>query len=183
MFFYIYIDTRLDPVKYFGEDRYYIFSTLFAVVLWGLIINALFATNKKTKYFVATFIILALFVINNANLISQHIDQIQYKSAMNTRFITYLKENSSQFGKNSVIVAPYYLSWPTSLINLFILPNTNFILPSDNWERINWQNRKNVFVFDYNYQLEPGKDFDPQKGKLVNFTQLYREGKKITFLN
>lgn len=183
-FLYMYVDTRINiQIPPFGENRYYLPSSVFAVIMWALILKALFL-RKKITYLIVSLIILIVFVIYNTSVSWKHIDSIQYQSEMFKRFISYLKNDSDACKKGSVIVTPSYLMWPGPMITQYTCPGTTFFIPSeDGWEEELWINKNNVFVFDYNYEREVGKDLNPKKGKVLDLTQKYRAGEKIIFLN
>jgi len=181
MFLYMYVDTRLDVTKYFGEDRYFIFSSLFAAIMWAILLKALF-TKNEISYKIATLFVLIVFVTNNTNMVWRHFDSIQYKSEAFKKFISYIKYISPQFEKDSIIIVPSYLQWPAALITEFISPNVDFPIPVDGWENKYWSIRNKVWVIDYNYDRIPSKDFDSEKGYIVDLTKNYRSGKKIQFL-
>lgn len=182
MFLYLYVDVRLDPTIGFGENRYYLFSSMMAVIMWALIIKATFI--KKVKlYIIISIVILSAFVYSNTANIWRHIDKIQYQSEMFKNFITYIKENSYKYIKDSVIVTPYYLNWCTPLITEFINKNVTISLTPDGWEKKYWNKREKVFVYDYYYSKSPSGEPDISSGKVVDLTDEYRRGEKNVFLH
>jgi len=174
MLTYMYVDTRLNVLNGFGEDRYYLLPSMFAVILWSMIIKAVFY-KRKIRYVIISTLLLFVFVFYNMQKIRTHINKIQYQSEMNKKFISYFKDNHNSIPNDSYIVAPSYLAWPNPLITDVILENKNveFILTSTDWQKNLWSKKNKVFVFDYDYQNE----------KLINLTDDFRNGEKITFKN
>ena len=180
MFLYMYVDTRLDVTKYFGEDRYFIFSILFAVVTWAILLKALFL-NKETLYRLATLFILIPFVVNNLTLIWRHFDNIQYKSEFLRRFTAHIKLISPEFEKGTIIIVPSYLQWPAAMIMEHVSPNIDFQLAVDGWEKKYWNVRDKVRVFDYKYEMVLVEHIDPKKWYFIDLTNEYRSGRPIKF--
>lgn len=174
MFLYMYVDPRLNVLGSFGEDRYFLPSLLFAVILWAMIIRALFLESKK-KYLAASIILLIFFALYNTNKIWWHIESIQYKSEMMNGFINYFRENRNNFKEGSIFVAPSYLSWPGSLITEIILKDksSQFVVESRLWNKDIWSQKETVYVFDYDYKNR----------KLIDLTGKYRSGEKVELLN
>ena len=184
MFTYLYPDPRLDVTKSFGEDRYYLLSSLFAVVIWSMILKALFVKHS-TALLITSTLILSSFIIYNASLIRNHMEKIQYQSQMFNTFINYFQENNMNIKDGSIVVAPYYLTFASPLISDVILKDkrVEFILPSTGWEKIYRIQKDQVYVFDYD-NGNPWKDsYNPISGHLVDQTMQYRNGQKINFVN
>lgn len=181
MFLYMFVDTRLDVTKYFGEDRYFIFSSLFAVVTWAILIKSFFWKNEFLYKLISVFL-LAVFVANNTAMIWRHFDNIQYKSEVLRNFTKHIKELSPQFEDGSIIIVPSNLQWPAAMIMENIAPKVDFQLPLDGWEKKYWPIKNKVWVFDYKY--ETGvlvKHIDPKKWYFINLTNDYRNGKDVKF--
>lgn len=184
MFTYLYTDPRLDVTKSLGEDRYYLLSSLFAVVIWAMILKALFIKHSKGLLITST-VILTSFVVYNTSLVWGNIDKIQYQSQMYKVFIGYFKDNKMNIREGSVVVAPYYLTFSSPLISSTILDGkgVEFVLPSAGWEKAYRKTKGRVYVFDYD-NGNPWKDsYNPMSGKLIDLTSQYRQGKKIHFTN
>lgn len=179
---YIYVDSRLDPLKYYGADRFFMISSMLAAISWGIVFGTIF--NKKA--FKINLIILALisiFVYYNTTLIYKHIDSIQYKSEMIKSFTVFVKAHSSQYNNKTVIIVPSYLQWPGPLITEIINPEIKVNSVQDGWERKYWDIKENVFVFDYEFEKNVDKTTHPYAGHIVDFSEKYRKGEKINFLN
>lgn len=181
MFLYMYVDTRLDVTKYFGADRYFIFSSLFATTLWSILLKAIFI-KKEIFYGLATFFVLAAFVLNNISLIWKHFDNIQYKSEALRRFTLQMKHMAPQLKQGTIIVVPSNIQWPAAMIMEYIAPGTDFQLAMDGWEKRFWSERERVRVFDYEYEENVlVKYIDPKKWYFRDLTNDYKNGKPIKF--
>ena len=129
-----------------------------------------------------SLVILTTHLVYNSTLINKNINSIQYESEMMKRFLSYTKSISHNFTKDTIIITPSYLSWPSSFIKLFYSPEgLEFILSLEGWEKEYRNQSDNVFVFDYDYEKE-GIRFNPEKGKVIDLTNKYRAGEKIKFL-
>lgn len=183
MLLYVYVDTRINPLKYFSADRFFLVPSLLAAVCWAILLQVLFI-QKKLLYKIISVFILAYFVFFNTQLIWSKIDSIQYKSEMLKSFLKYVKENSSQFNSQTVIIVPSYLQWPVILITDYgNHPSIQAIVEFDGWEKKYWDTRENVYVYDYEFDKNIDKTTHPYAGHVVDFTQNYRRGEKIQFLN
>lgn len=182
MLLYMYVDRRLNVLVNFGESRFFYITSMFAAISWAIIIAAAFA-KKESTYKIAAFLILTSYLIYNSSVIWKKIDAIQYKSEMMKRYISYIKQISPQFNENTVIIVPVHILWPDSMIKLYYgNPKMTITGYFDGWED-NFRDRKNdVFVFDYDYEITEKREFDPQKGHVVDLTAKYRKGEKINFL-
>lgn len=183
MLLYMYVDSRLDPLKYYGADRFFIVPSMLAAIAWGIVFGTIF--NKKGYvYKLLILAIISLFIYYNTSLIYKHIDAIQYKSETLKSFIRYVKARSSEFNNQTVIIVPSYLQWPAPLITEFgdhpgIIVKSEF----DGWEKYYWDVKENVYVFDYEYEKNLDKITHPKAGHVVDFTNNYRNGENIKFLN
>jgi hypothetical protein len=176
MFTYLYTDTRLDVLKSYGEDRYYILPTLFASILLTSILNAIFLKDKK-RLLIVTGIIVVLFVRYNVSNIWWHIDNIQYQSDMNKAFIRHIKTEEERYDNETVIVAPSYLAWPLPMLIRFSDKNITRGVASENWESNFLPNKQNVFVYDYDFSQAR----NDSASKIIDLTEKFRNGGKITF--
>lgn len=90
---------------------------------------------------------------------------------------------SSNYTENSVIVAPSPVLWPQPFIKLFYGNQLmTFVSFDEGWkERVEPYSKNNVFILDYDYEKDPnpGIDYDPKKGKIIDLTENFRLGKKI----
>ena len=73
-------------------------------------------------------------------------------------------------------------TWPMPFIHKYYLPEgAKFIMAYDNWEK-DYESKKNqVFVFDYEFNLQATKEPRSADGRLIELTDDYRSGKKIEF--
>lgn len=183
MFLYMYIDVRINPLKYFGADRWYLVSSLLAAICWGIFLKVIFIKQKVFPQLILMFI-LSFYIFYNTSLIWKHIDSSQYKSEMMKSFLKYIKVKSSQFNSKTVIIVPSYLQWPAPLI-IEYGDHPGMIVRSefDGWESKYWDVKENVYVFDYEYDKNVDKAIYPQVGQVVDFSEKYRRGEKIQFLN
>lgn len=182
MLLYIYIDPRLNVLIYFGADRYFIISSIFAAISWALIIKAVFQ-NKK-MYYIFSAVILVVYISYNISAINTSINSIQYKSEEMKKVIYYGEKIAPKFTNSSVIIAPYYIAWCLPVVTRFHSPDgASLVLPTNGWEEKYWSQRENVFVLDYDYERIPGEGFNAERGHVVDLTQKYRNGEKIQFLN
>lgn len=181
---YAYNSTA-NPLKDFGEDRTYFIPSLAVAIIWAVWIKLLSPKNKSTaKIIYAIFAI--LFITYNINLIWKNMDDNQYKPSALNQFIKYSKTISPEFTNDSVIVAPSPLLWPANFINLFY-GNQKLIFVSfdEGWEeKIKPYKKDDVFILDYDYKKDPnpGVNFDPKKGEIVDLTEKFRVGEKIEYL-
>lgn len=183
MFLYMYIDSRINPLKYFGADRFFFVPSLFAAICWAIILNVFFI-KKQILYKVIPVLILVCFGIYNTSIIWAKIDLIQYKSEMMKNFINYTKSRSFEFSDETVIIVPSYLSWPAPIITEFSNhPRMQVLSAIDGWESKYWDIKGNVYVFDYEFEKNIDKTTHPKSGHMVDFTEKYRSGRKIQFLN
>lgn len=183
MLLYVYVDSRLDMLKYFGADRFFLIPTLLATICWAILLKILFIQKQVFYKFIAVFI-LVYFVFFNTQLIWTKIDSIQYKSEMLKSFLKYVKANSSQFNSQTIIIVPSYLQWPVILITDYgSHPGVKAEVEFDGWENKYWNNRENVYVYDYQFDRGVDKTIHPLAGHVVDFTEKYRRGEKIHFLN
>lgn len=180
MFTYLYTDTRLNVLKYFGQDRYYLLSSLFATILWAMILKAFFIKNKKLLIFTTT-IIISLFIYYNTMHIWNHMESIQYKSEMNKELISYINENQYKYSKDSIIITPSYLHWPMPMIVRFSDKGITTDLPFENWQKVLWENKANIFVYDYNFPSDQSLQLGVNGGRIIDLTEKFRSGVKITF--
>lgn len=175
MVLYMYIDNRLNVLISFGEDRHFFVTALFLSITWAVLLKVLF--SHKLQYQLVAIFLLTAFVIYNTNYIWRNMDGIQYKSEMMKRYITYIKSISYKFNKDTVIFVPSHLLWPAPMITSFYgNPQMKFVVFPD--EGVNSQkikdeiikNKDNVYVIDYDFGKEAGKDYDPAKGKVIDLT-------------
>lgn len=183
MFLYMYIDVRINPLKYFGADRFYFVPSLLSAICLGIILKVIFIKQKIFSQLIP-LLILSLYIVYNTSLIWTHIDSMQYKSEMMKSFLKHIKENAGQFNSQTVIIVPSYLQWPAPLI-IEYGDHPGMIVRSefDGWEAKFWSIKENVYVFDYEYEKNVDKEIYPKAGHVVDFSEKYRRGEKIQFLN
>ncbi len=181
MFLYIYIDPRLNVLKNFGQDRYYFIPSLLAAISWAIILNSV--SKKIVISRILTFLAVSAFVIYNTNTIWSNIDKIQYQSVELKRFIDYTISLSPQFNDQTILVTPSYLQWALPIITEFHSPKGLTVVGTDQWQNKLWPVKDNVFVIDYEFDKGIDKTTHPYAGHVVDFTQNYRKGEKIQFLN
>ncbi len=182
MLLYMYIDSRLNVLIYFGADRFYFIPSILAAISGAIILQSI--TKKITISIILTFVFVTAFVMYNTNTIWKQMDIIQYKSESLKRFINYTISLSPKFTNQTVLVIPSYLQWPMPIITEFHSPKgMKIIIDTDGWQEKLWPNKDNVFVIDYDYEREATKDFESNKGHVIDLTHKYRSGEKIKFLN
>lgn len=183
MLLYMYVDSRLDTLKYYGADRFFLVSSMLATISWGIVFGTIFNKNGF-KYKLLILAITSLFIYYNTTLVYKHIGSIQYKSEMFKSFITLIKTNSNHYNNKTVIIVPSYLQWPAPLITEYGNHPGMVVRPEfDGWEEHYWNVKENVFVYDYEFEKNVDKITHPNAGHVVDFTNNYRNGEKIKFLN
>ena len=130
------------------------------------------------------FLYILLFIYYNTSLIYKHIDSIQYKSEMLKSFLEYIKARSGEFNNQTIIIVPSYLQWPAPMITEYgNYPGIQVRSEFDGWEKKYWDVKDNVYVFDYEYEKNVDRTIHPKAGRMIDFTQKFRQGEKVQFLN
>lgn len=177
-------DSSPNPLKNFGEDRIYFISSICSSIVLALLLKSFF--KKATDaYKIASVIILICYISYNSQLIWKNIDLAQYKSEAMKRYLVKVDHLSPQFKEKVIIVAPPEFQWPIALIRLkYNNQNIEFMAFHTGWEKeINLNDKSAVFVLDYDYELLPGQNYDPNKGKFIDKTEEFRSGKEVIPIN
>ena len=180
MFLYIYVDDRLNPLTNIGEERFYFLPAFYLALLWAYTFKTIFGNKRVGLLF--TCIIAIIYLSYNTSLIWKDARLNDYKFEPMRRFISYFQTFPDKFDSNSVLVVPSRLTWPMPFIHKYYLPEgAKFIMAYDNWEK-DYESKKNqVFVFDYEFNLQATKEPRSADGRLIELTDDYRSGKKIEF--
>ncbi len=180
IFIYLFIDgNKFNIFRDFGTDRHYFISSMFVSVLFATILYVLIRNKRNIWKLLALFTVLSLF-INNIYHIYSNIDSTQYKSEAMKNFVYFLDKESLNFDKDSIVIIPSSFIGPSSLINRIHNQNTDYQLPIEGWQnRIPQTKKDKVFVFDYKYS--DNKLFEKEYGKPIDWTDDFKNGKKINF--
>jgi len=86
-------------------------------------------------------------------------------------YISHIKSISPSFDRNSIVVAPRYFLWPSTMIREFYgYPDMQFIELRSGWEEnIGPEDYGNTFIIDYDYNND----------KLIDLTQKFRSREKL----
>jgi hypothetical protein len=182
MVVYLYVDPRVNPLKYYGADRFFMVPSLLAAIDWAIILGSV--TRRASVTRILTLVIVGSFVIYNTNTIWKKMDNIQYQSEMMKQFLKYTINLSPQFNDQTILVVPSYLQWPLPIIIKFHgSMGMKVVVDTDVWQEQFWPVKEKVFVIDYQFDKGVDKTQNPYAGHIVDFTQKYRNGEKIKFLN
>ncbi len=164
-----------DPLTVKG-DRYYLVpyffvAIIFSVLLWSLFNKKDAKNTSKTYTYIAIFF-LTFYSVYNTNNIWKGFDYLQPVSNITRNYINYTKSISNEFNKDTYIVVPRPLMWPSAFIRLFYGdPDMQFILMEKDLEYAKNKHipRQNLFLFDYDYK----------NNQVLDLTDQYRNEGKI----
>ncbi len=179
-FFNMYsYDGNPSPLSNFGEDRIYFIPSIFASIIWAVLIWLCFNNNPR-RYKVVSSVLITLYLFLNVNQIWPKMEQIQYVSTEMRNFINYVKimPDSQQ-----ALIAPSHLAWPGLFVNRFY-KGKDFIIDTgyDGWEeRLKNIDRENISVIDYNFEGSNSDVSRSAQGKVIDLTEDFRRTKQIYF--
>lgn len=179
-FFNMYsYDGNPSPLSNFGEDRIYFIPSIFASVIWAVLIWLCFKKNPG-RYKIMSGVLITLYLLLNVNQIWPKMNQIQYVSTEMRNFINYVKTMPDS---QQVLIAPSHLAWPGILVTRFY-KGKDFIIDTgyDGWEdRLKNIDRENISVIDYDFEGSNLEASRSAQGKVIDITEEFRKTKQIHF--
>ena len=148
--FQFFQETGFSP---FGGSRYYFLPVILTSILWSLIIWSLLKT-RRNFYKIATVLIIGVYLLYNRNLIAKETKATQPISERMKIYLSYVKEGSSRFSKDTTIVTPPDFIWASQMIRLFYgYPEMKFIPLKAGWESlVPSSDKQKLIILDFDYK-------------------------------
>lgn len=172
---YFYSDDKLNPFVEIGAGRQYFLFVMYSAILHSIL---LFVCLPTKIYKTISIVFVFLFVIYNSGYINKFISALDYKHEADRKYLNHLKALSPQFTKDTIILTHSPIRWPNYLVlRLYAPKGARQATSLSELIDLKPKSKSDIFVFDYDFGLDPKEEPNPNKGKLIDLTNEFREGK------
>lgn len=169
---------RFDPFKRFEGGRLLFIQSISYSIALSIFLKVVFQYWKKTTLLCMLFY-LTLFITYNSGLIDKEINVGQYRYNGIKRYFSYIKDLWPQFNSESVVIliSPHLIASSNFVNRFYGPPYVKFVTNPVEIQPILKLNKNNIFVLDYDYERTTDGYYFPDKGRVVDLTDSYRQGK------